>query len=200
MSARARAGLPRTARRAPTVSTRTRLASGRLVPVWRVAASRSESAVLDLSAQSLATHADLPSTAITRAADAATGTGASSDGKAPTDSAFNKAITTADKDFTGESRGTGTTSGAYTDTHGHYETNASGPMGNSALTGREGNIDNNPVAQAKQAAGQSIHDVHTGTGATNTGTHTTPAKTSGASEAGSEKKKGIFQKIKDALE
>jgi len=56
-------------------------------------------------------------------------------------------IGTSDKDFTGRDR-LGGASGAYADTEGRFANNTTGPGGNSALTGREGTIENNPVAQA----------------------------------------------------
>lgn len=101
---------------------------------------------------------------------------------------------TADKEFTGESRGTGPAAGAYTDDKGHFKVNTDGPGGNTALTGREGTAENNPVAQAQAKAGDTV-----GSGS-NSATATPSKGASTASQAGSEKKKGIFQKIKDALE
>lgn len=54
---------------------------------------------------------------------------------------------TTDKEFTANPSRTG--QGAYHDSDGRYQTNTSGPAGNTALTGREGTAENNPVAQAQ---------------------------------------------------
>ena len=43
--------------------------------------------------------------------------------------------------------------GAYSDTHGAFQSNTSGPGGNTALTGREGTAAKNPVAQAAGRTG-----------------------------------------------
>ncbi|KAK4684457.1 hypothetical protein P7C73_g5720, partial [Tremellales sp. Uapishka_1] len=53
------------------------------------------------------------------------------------------AFTTSDKEFTNRGE-TGT--GAYQDTDRTFNSNTSGPGGNSALTGREGNFEKNPVS------------------------------------------------------
>lgn len=88
---------------------------------------------------------------------------------------------TSDKDFTGRER-QGGTMGAYADSHGPVEGNTSGPKGHTALTGREGNLDENPVAQAKSRE----------TGSTTTAT--------GSSNAGHEgEHKGFMDKVKDAF-
>ncbi|ORX36906.1 hypothetical protein BD324DRAFT_477498 [Kockovaella imperatae] len=79
---------------------------------------------------------------------------------------------TSDKDFTGRDR---LGKGAYEDEQAHYQSNTSGPSGHSALTGREGDISNNPVAQAKGLD----RDAH-------------------AAEEGQEKK-SIVDKVKDVL-
>jgi len=84
-------------------------------------------------------------------------------------------LTTKDNEFTANPSRTG--KGAYTDDDAHYKTNTDGPSGHSALTGREGTTEHNPVAQAKT-------DEH-GTGAHGAqGTH---------------EKKGLMDKVKDAL-
>ena len=91
---------------------------------------------------------------------------------------------TSDKDFTNRDRkGTG----AYADTHGHFQLNQSGPAGNTALTGREGNPETNPVAQA-QARGDNA-----GTGATRIESRES------LDEEGKPKKKGFMEKVKEAL-
>ncbi|ORY32610.1 hypothetical protein BCR39DRAFT_523119 [Naematelia encephala] len=82
---------------------------------------------------------------------------------------------TSDKDFTGRDRLGQSGSSAYTDDHAKFSGNTTGP-GGSALTGREGNINNNPVAQAKSRA---------------EGTSTTNAEEE-------PHKKGLMEKIKDA--
>jgi hypothetical protein len=68
---------------------------------------------------------------------------------------------TSDKDFLSRDR---KGEGAYADTHGVTEVNSSGPKGNPALTGREGNVAENPVAQKHGMAGDHAHDSTTGTG------------------------------------
>jgi len=90
-------------------------------------------------------------------------------------------LATSDKDFTGRER---QGKGAYADTDGPYEKNETGPAGNSALTGREGNLENNPVAQAKSRDPSSAS-------ATNEHPH---------GEHGKEgEHKGFMQKVKDAI-
>ena len=84
-------------------------------------------------------------------------------------------LTTKDNEFTANPSRTG--KGAYTDDDAHYKTNTDGPSGHSALTGREGTTEHNPVAQAKT-------DEH-GTGAH--GAH------------GSHEKKGLVEKVKEVL-
>lgn len=93
---------------------------------------------------------------------------------------------TTDKEFTGRDR-LGGAGGAYGDEAAHFKGNTSGPAGNTALTGREGTQENNPVAQAKSRAGEDIHDIH---GAPNPGVGST---------AHPDQKKGIVEKIKDVL-
>ncbi|RSH80718.1 hypothetical protein EHS25_007053 [Saitozyma podzolica] len=63
---------------------------------------------------------------------------------------FLGAVGTSSKDFTGRDS-LGDTSGAYADTHGRFQGNAN--TQGTALTGREGNIANNPVAQAQSRSG-----------------------------------------------
>lgn len=74
---------------------------------------------------------------------------------------------TSDKDFTGRER---QGKGAYADTDGKFELNKTGPAGNTALTGREGNLDNNPVREAgahnAHATDSSSHSHTTGSNAT----------------------------------
>ncbi|WWD17521.1 hypothetical protein CI109_101962 [Kwoniella shandongensis] len=109
---------------------------------------------------------------------------------------------TSSSEFTGQDRDRkGGILGAYADSEGAFKGNTTGPSGHSALTGREGNLDNNPVHQAKsnlgghgtsgETAGFDDHTKHT-TSSTG-GTHTTPHGT------GEEHKKGIVEKIKDML-
>jgi hypothetical protein len=99
---------------------------------------------------------------------------------------LNPQLATSDKDFTGRER-LGGTSGAYADTHGRFEGNTTGPSGNTALTGREGNPAHNPVAQAKS------HGDVSGTGVT------TQAGETATNEHGEPHKKGVVDKIKDVL-
>ena len=73
--------------------------------------------------------------------------------------------------------------GAYADSDGPVEGNTSGPKGHTALTGREGNLDENPVAQAKSCGDNSTSV------ATATGTH-------GHAES---EHKGLMDKVKDAF-
>jgi len=54
---------------------------------------------------------------------------------------------TKDSEFTANPSRTG--KGAYTDDDARYKTNTDGPSGHSALTGREGTTEHNPVAQTK---------------------------------------------------
>lgn len=96
-------------------------------------------------------------------------------------------LATSDKDFTGRDR-TGPVGGAYSDTQGNFQGNTSGPGGNSALTGREGNVENNPVAQAKSATD--------GTHSSTTGTHT---GTGAVDEHGEPHKAGLMEKVKHAV-
>jgi len=84
-----------------------------------------------------------------------------------------------DKDFTGRER---QGKGAYADTDGPYEKNETGPAGNTALTGREGNLDNNPVAQAKSRDPSAPSAVNEHPHGAQEGEH-----------------KGFIQKVKDAL-
>jgi hypothetical protein len=93
-------------------------------------------------------------------------------------------VGTSSKDFTGRDR-LGDTSGAYADTHGRFQGNAN--TQGTALTGREGNIANNPVAQAQSRSGDA-----TGPG-TVAGTGTATGEEEG------HEKKGFVQKVKDAL-
>ncbi|WRT66135.1 uncharacterized protein IL334_003088 [Kwoniella shivajii] len=93
---------------------------------------------------------------------------------------------TSNDEFIGKDRRSG---GAYADTEGTFKNNTSGPGGNTALTGREGTTDQNPVAQAKSAG----HEVGSGpTGATS-------AHTGTGAEGVEPHKKGIVEKIKDML-
>ena len=96
---------------------------------------------------------------------------------------------TSDKDFTSNTSRLGGTSGAYADTHGRFQGNKSGPGGNTALTGREGTFENNPVAQAKSAAGEDVGTTTSGTG--------TGAGAAQNAEGGEQK--SLMQKVKDAL-
>jgi hypothetical protein len=95
-------------------------------------------------------------------------------------------LNTTDKEFFGRDR-TGPAGGAYGDETGAFKGNTSGPGGNTALTGREGNQENNPVAQAKSQAGKDVDDVHGAGSHAGTATHDT------------HEKKGIVEKIKDAI-
>lgn len=70
--------------------------------------------------------------------------------------------------------------GAYADSDGPVEGNTSGPKGHTALTGREGNLNENPVAQAKSRE----------TGSTATGSSTT---------AHEGEHKGLMDKVKDVF-
>lgn len=54
---------------------------------------------------------------------------------------------TTDKEFTANPSRTG--KGAYNDDDAHFKDNTDGPSGQTALTGREGTTEHNPVAQAK---------------------------------------------------
>lgn len=64
---------------------------------------------------------------------------------------------TKDSEFTANPSRTG--KGAYTDDDAHFKTNTDGPSGHSALTGREGTTEHNPVAQAKTGEhGTGAHD------------------------------------------
>jgi hypothetical protein len=92
------------------------------------------------------------------------------------DISLTQQLGTSDKDFTGRER-QGGTMGAYADSHGTMEGNTSGPKGNTALTGREGNLDENPVAQAKSRE----------TGSTATG------------HAAEGEHKGLMDKVKDVF-
>jgi len=95
-------------------------------------------------------------------------------------------LATSDKDFTGRDR-TGPLGGAYSDTHGNFQGNTSGPGGHSALTGREGNVENNPVAQAKsRVEGENTTGAGAGTG-------------TGAAVSSEPKKEGLMEKIKHAV-
>ena len=63
---------------------------------------------------------------------------------------------TSDKDFTANPDRRG--KGAYHDSDGLFKTNTDGPSGHSALTGREGDLEKNPVAQVKsRQEGQHAH-------------------------------------------
>lgn len=86
-------------------------------------------------------------------------------------------LATSDKDFTGRDR-TGGPGGAYANIEG----NNAGPGGNTALTGREGNRENNPVAQAE----------HTGVGHSGTAPH-------GSQTVGENEKPGLLEKVKHAV-
>ena len=97
---------------------------------------------------------------------------------------------TSEKDFTGRDRLPGSQS-AYTDTQGLYKLNTSGPGGKSALTGREGNFEDNPVAKATGAGAGTD-----GVGAAGVGTGRTETR---HASAGSPTKRGFVQKVKDAL-
>jgi len=68
---------------------------------------------------------------------------------------------TSDKDFVNRDR---LGSGAYADTEGAFQSNKSGPGGNTALTGREGNVQRNPVAQA--TGGDRVTEDDVGVGGT----------------------------------
>jgi len=104
-------------------------------------------------------------------------------------------LTTTDKDFLGN-RDRIAKDGAYVDTDKYAQQNTSGPGGNSALTGREGTTSANPVAQA-QAHGANVgpnagHQSGLSHGAAGTGV-------ADVDEHGNPKKKGIVEKIKDAI-
>ncbi|OCF42777.1 hypothetical protein I317_03379 [Kwoniella heveanensis CBS 569] len=102
------------------------------------------------------------------------------------------ALTTTDDEFTGKDRSHKAGNlGAYADTEGPFQGNTSGPGGNTALTGREGNPENNPVARAK-SSGETIGDAPSGT-STRPGVDETATGTEHA------EKKGIFEKIKEVL-
>lgn len=91
--------------------------------------------------------------------------------------------------------------GAYADSDGPVEGNTSGPKGHTALTGREGNLAENPVAQAKsrgtdETTGTSVND---GVHKTHdpVGSHETHADRAG--HAGEGEHKGFMEKVKDAF-
>lgn len=113
-------------------------------------------------------------------------------------------LTTTDDEFIGRDR-KGGASGAYGDEAGPFKGNTAGPAGNTALTGREGNFGQNAVAESRtrdddkaSAAG----GVHT-TGVNESRTPTTGATGThgnhGVHDDETGEKKGIFEKIKDAL-
>lgn len=89
-------------------------------------------------------------------------------------------LATSDHDFTENRSRVGGASGAYADSHGHFKGNTSGPNGHTALTGREGTVEKNPVASAKSR--------ETGE----------PLAAEKSAEHGHEKK-GLMDKVKDAL-
>ncbi|WVF71699.1 hypothetical protein IAT40_006507 [Kwoniella sp. CBS 6097] len=102
-------------------------------------------------------------------------------------------LTTTDDEFTGKSRSHKAGAlGAYADTEGPFQGNTSGPGGNTALTGREGNPENNPVARA-QSSGQTVGDAPHGT-STRPGVDETAHHDTATHE-----KKGIIEKIKEAF-
>ncbi|WVQ99195.1 hypothetical protein IAU59_006327 [Kwoniella sp. CBS 9459] len=95
------------------------------------------------------------------------------------------AFTTTDNEFTGKDRSHKAGNlGAYADTEGPFQGNTSGPGGNTALTGREGNPENNPVARAK-SSGETVGDAPSGT-----------SSHPGVDES-AHHNKGIVEKIKD---
>ena len=115
---------------------------------------------------------------------------------------------TSDKDFTGRDRlGTG----AYVDDKGVFSENTHGPGSKSALTGREGDISKNPVAQGKglvQEAETGVAGTGGSSGVAGTGAAAGAGTGAGAggltkstskSSMGSEKKKGFLKKVKEAL-
>lgn len=66
---------------------------------------------------------------------------------------------TSDKDFTSNPDRRG--KGAYHDSDGLFKTNTDGPSGHTALTGREGDLEKNPVAQSQsRQEGQGQHNAH----------------------------------------
>jgi hypothetical protein len=87
------------------------------------------------------------------------------------------ALGTTDKDFTGRDRIADR--GAYNDSDGHFKHNTDGPGGNNALTGREGDVSKNPVAQSDNAGPASGEQV--------------------GNTAHPEHHKGLVEKVKDAL-
>lgn len=102
---------------------------------------------------------------------------------------------TSDKDFL-SNRDRIATGGAYNDDNAHFKSNTSGPGGNSALTGREGTLENNPVAQAQsrgENAGATAGGAGLSHGGQGVGVH------EGVDEHGNTQKKGILEKVKEAL-
>ncbi|RXK36811.1 hypothetical protein M231_05895 [Tremella mesenterica] len=96
---------------------------------------------------------------------------------------------TSDKDFVNRER---LGEGAYHDDNARFKGNLDGPHGHSALTGREGTYERNPVAQAKSRSGEAVHpnDPNFGSGER--------AGEQGVEE-GEVQNKSIFQKVKDAI-
>ncbi|KAI9639862.1 uncharacterized protein MKK02DRAFT_29828 [Dioszegia hungarica] len=99
---------------------------------------------------------------------------------------------TSDKDFTGRER---QGKGAYADTDGKFELNKTGPAGNTALTGREGNLDNNPV---REAGAHNAHATDSSSHSHTTGSNATAHDAAVAGEHTGEKK-GFLAKVKDAI-
>jgi hypothetical protein len=105
---------------------------------------------------------------------------------------------TSDKDFAGRDR---LGEGAYADTHGAFSSNTTGPKGNTALTGREGNVEKNPVAQAQSTdpgVGARSAGAPVGAGA---GTRGDTQSQSHAATAGEKEgeHKGLMDKVKDVF-